>query len=501
MSTAMEQLKERLHTVIDLNAASGLLSWDQHTYMPKGGLDARIRQLTTLESLSHEYFSANATGELLARAEDEASKLDPDSDEARLVRVIRREYDQAVKLPAALVEEKARITGRAMDAWMACKPANDFAGFRPHLEAIFSLCRREAEALGYPEQPYDALLGRFEPGMLTSRLKAVFDEVKQELIPLCKSIFESKTQVEDACLYGDFDPQAQWDLGISVLEAMGYSFDNGRQDQSPHPFTTEFGLGDVRVTTRIHRDDFKAGLFGTMHEGGHALYEQNVSQAYDRSFLAGGTSLGIHESQSRLWENLVGRSPHFCQWLFPRVRKLFPAQFGQMDEDDFYRAINRVKPSLIRIEADEVTYSLHIFLRFELELELLSGELQVADLPEAWNAKMESYLGIKPPTDKQGCLQDMHWSDATVGYFPTYALGNLYGVQIWNKAQAELGSLNQQLAQGELTPLREWLSAQVYTHGRKYDAPELVQRITGEPLKAKYFIEYLRNKYTPIFGL
>ena len=495
----LARLKDRLATIADLDAATALLGWDQHTYMPRGGLEARVRQMATLQSMSHEWLSATETQELVATLEARADRLEPL--DARLVQVARRDLDQARRLPAELVKRKAEATGRAMDSWMECKPRNDFASWRPHLETVMGIVREEADALGYAEQPYDALLNRYEPGLLTSRLKVIFTELAEGLVPLARQLFERADRVDDAFLYQAYDPQAQWDLGIELLKAMGYDFTHGRQDKSPHPFTTSFGIPDVRVTTRIHERDFRAGLFGTLHEGGHGLYEQNFDPAFDRGPLAQGSSLGIHESQSRLWENLVGRSRPFWNRWFGTVKERFPAQLEGVGFQRFYEAINRVKPSLIRIEADEVTYSLHIFVRFELELELLAGRLRVADLPEAWNERMRATLGVVPSTNAEGCMQDMHWADASVGYFPTYALGNLYGVQIFRQAHLEMADLDELISSGNLQPLREWLTERIYRPARSLDPGDLMLRVTGQELSPQPFLAYVREKYGDIYGM
>ncbi len=496
---ALEKLKQELAIVADLNGAAAVLGWDQHTYMPKGSLEPRIRQMSTLGELSHERMSSPSMRSLLEEVEAARDSLST-SDQA-LLRVVRRDVDKATRLPAELVRRRAELTGHAMDCWMQAKPANDYKAFEPHLKKLVQLCRDEAEAYGYEDQPYDALLNLYEPGLPTRRLEQVFGELRDQLVPFCQQLFEKVNAVDDAFLYRDFPKQRQWDLGIEILKAMHYDFNRGRQDESAHPFTTGFGVSDIRVTTRIHEDDFRAGLFGTMHEGGHALYEQNVDSALDRTPLAEGTSLGIHESQSRLWENLVGRSRPFWEFWFPKVKELFPTQLDGIGFQAFHRGINRVKPSLIRIEADEVTYSLHIFIRFELELAMLSGELDTRDLPGAWREKCKAYLGIEPKADSEGCLQDMHWADGTFGYFPTYALGNLYGVQIFNTARLALPALDEQLASGEMKPLKDWLSHKVYRHGRCLDPGELMQEVTGAGLSVKPFMDYIRTKYSDIYEL
>jgi carboxypeptidase Taq len=501
MQQDLAKLKSRLATICDLNGTLQLLGWDQHTYMPENGLNARIRQMTTLEQLSHDLMSSPDIGELLEKLEPKVADLDSESPDARLLRVVRRDYDDAVKLPDDLVKAKAELTGLAMDSWMKNKPGGNFADYCPFLEKIFDICRAETQALGYDNQPYDALLNRYETGMLTSQLKSIFDNLKADLVPFFHQLKEKSDYVDDSVLYQNYDVNRQWEFGMGILHDMGFNFNAGRQDKSPHPFTTNFGIGDVRTTTRIFKNDFKSGFFSTVHEGGHALYEQNINMDFDRSPLAEGTSLGIHESQSRLWENLIGRSRGFLNNYHRHFSRLFPSQAAQLPPDKFYRAVNRVKPSMIRVEADEVTYSIHIFLRFELELKLLSGDLAMADLPDAWNELMKSYLGICPKSPSEGCMQDMHWADASVGYFPTYALGNLYGVQILNQARNENPALDDQVSHGELLPLKNWLTEKIYRYGRLYDPGELLLKVTGKPLSAAPFTAYIKDKYTEIYDL
>lgn len=497
--TTLERMKQHLARVSDLHAATAVLGWDQHTYMPRGGLNPRIRQMSTLEEMAHELMSSPELSHWLEELEARRDQLPPI--EQSLLRATRRDMDQATRLPAELVRRRSELTGLAMDCWMQAKPADDYRSFEPHLKNLVQLCRDEAEAYGYEDQPYDALLNLYEPGLPTARLQKVFGDLRDQLVPFCQQLFERRELVKDDFLYRTFPRDKQWDLGIRVLKAMDYNFDHGRQDESPHPFTTGFGIQDIRVTTKIIEDDFRAGFFGTMHEGGHALYEQNINLDLDRGPLAAGTSLGIHESQSRLWENLVGRSSAFWSHWFKPTKELFPQQLEGISFSDFHRGINRVKPSLIRIEADEVSYSLHIFIRFELELDLLSGKLDTKDLPEAWRAKCRDYLGIEPKTDREGCLQDMHWSDGTFGYFPTYALGNLYGVQFYNRARTELPELDEQLARGEMLPLKKWLSDHIYGHGRSLDPHELLLQVTGSELSVEPFMCYIRDKYSELYDL
>jgi len=378
---------------------------------------------------------------------------------------------------------------------------SDFAQFQPHLERVVDLTIQYAEALGYEDCLYDALLDRYEPEMKTTQVAAIFEQVKSSLIPLIQAIADRGRPVDETVFDQEYPDQAQWDFGTLVLQDMNFDFTYGRQDRSAHPFTTGFSPHDVRITTRILPDHFQSGLFGTVHEGGHALYEQGMRIEIGRTPLFDGASFGVHESQSRLWENIVARSRNFWMHYLPRLRDFFLRQLTGVDLDTFYRALNKVEPSLIRVEADEVTYNLHIFLRFELEQELLEGQLSVADLPQAWNAKMEEYLGVIPPDDAQGVLQDVHWADGYMGYFPTYALGNLLSVQFYNQALEEIPDLPEQIAKGQFDTLLNWLRDNIHTHGKKFTPVELVQRVTGEQMNAAPFLAYLREKYAEIYGL
>ena len=498
--TQFEQLKNKLAEISDLNAAASVLGWDQHTYMPGGGAEARAEQLATLGRLSHEMFTSDQTGELLETATAESAALAYDSDEASLVRVTRRDYDKARRIPPALVAEIARTSSLAMEVWVKAKTEANFSAFRPSLEKLLQLHRELAHCLGFEERIYDALLDQYEPGMKTSQLVRIFCQLKSDLVPLVHSISEKRDRVDDSVLSRHYSGQKQWDFGIEVLRRFGYDLERGRQDKSVHPFTTSFSINDVRITTRVDEQFLPSALFGTLHECGHGLYEQGIKQALERTPLAGGASLGIHESQSRLWENLVGRSRGFWKFFYFRLQSLFPECLSDTPPDQFYRAINRVEPSLIRVEADEVTYNLHILLRFELEVDLLEDRLSVADLPEAWNAKMKNYLGIVPPDDAKGVLQDVHWSNGLIGYFPTYSLGNILSVQLFEKAHAADPLLHSQIGHGEFGALLEWLREKVHCHGRKFLPAELLDG-AGIHLSAEPYINYLRNKYSEIYGI
>ena len=501
MTTALDQLKTRLGEIQDLRRANALIGWDQQTYMPSGGSAARAEQSATLQKISHELFTADETGRLIDAAAHDTDKLDPDSDDARLISVTRRDYHKSRKVPADLVAEIARVTGQAVDVWTQARAQSDWKPFEPYLQKIVDLNRKLADALGYAEKPYDALLDQYEPDMKTSEVKAVFDSIKPELIALVKQIAAKAGAVSDDVLHREFDEQAQWNFGLDVIKRYGFDFERGRQDRSVHPFTTSFSIGDVRITTRVDRTFLSPALFGTLHECGHALYEQGFNRDLERTPLADGASLGMHESQSRMWENLVGRSRPFWQFFFPKLQAAFPAQLADQTLDSFYRAANKVSPSFIRVEADEVTYGLHIMLRFELENEMIEGRLKMADVPEAWNAKMQDFMGITPPTTALGALQDIHWSGGMIGYFPTYQLGNLISLQLWDKINADIPDLTEQITRGEFGALLTWLRTNLHQHGRKFTSTELLQRITGGGLNPAPYLKYLKAKFGEVYRL
>jgi carboxypeptidase Taq len=494
MPSVFDELRSRLERIKDLNAAASVLEWDQETYMPDGAAGARAHQIATLRTFAHELFTTDEVGRLLDEAEARSAGLDPLSFEASLARVARHDYEQAVRVPAELVSELAETVARAKLAWRTARETNDYAVFAPYLTRLIDLNVRRADALGYEEQRYDALLDQFEPGLKTSTVADVFGRLRAALVPIVHALAE-RTPPDDRCLRGPFDRDRQWAFGLRVLRDLGYDFDRGRQDLSAHPFTTSFSTTDVRITTRVDERFFPSAFFGTLHEGGHALYEQGIDAALDRTPLADGTSLGMHESQSRLWENLVGRSRPFWEHYYPHLQALFPEPLGAVPLDTFYRAVNRVAPTPIRVEADEVTYNLHVMLRFELEQEMLEGRVSVADLPALWDAKMEEYLGIRPETDASGVLQDIHWSLGTLGYFPTYTLGNLMSAQLFDQARRDLPDLSDQIAAGRFGELHGWLRTHIYRYGRKLRAEEILQRVTGRPLQAEPWLAYIREKY------
>jgi carboxypeptidase Taq len=496
---ALEALKGALREVTAIGGAAAVLRWDQLTQMPPGGVEGRAEQMATLGRLAHLRLIDPRVGELIAQAGDETASLDPDSDDACLVRLAAREYGRASRLPEDLVAERARVASLANRAWQVARANNDFASFAPWLRQIVELSRRTAECLGYSEHPFDALVDEREPGMTTATVRALFAQLRPALMDLVRRITPQLDSVDDSILRRHYDEALQERMGREIVQAFGYDFSRGRLDRTAHPFAIRLSGGDVRITTRYSPSFLSMSLMGTMHESGHAMYEQGVAPELDGTMLARGTSSGVHESQSRLWENYVGRSRPFWQHWYPRMQAAFPDALGDVEPERFYRAINKVQPSLIRVEADEVTYCLHIILRFELEIALLEGRVRVEEAPEAWNAAMEDYLGIRPRTDTEGVLQDVHWS-AGLGGFQGYALGNIIAGQLWEAILAAHPDLPEAIAHGEFGVLREWLRANVHRYGRKFEPAALIERATGKPLSIDPYLSYLRGKFSGIYA-
>jgi len=500
MEEKLERLKTILGEVADLDHAMALLDWDQQTYMPPGGSDDRGYHLSTLSRIQHDMATSSELGQLLDDLQPLAQQLDPGSNDARLLKVARRDYDKQVKVPTELVAEFAQVTTKAQQVWQEARAKDDFPLFQPHLEKIVELRRRYAAIFAPYEHVYDALLDDFEPGMKTAEVQAIFTALRPQQVALIQAIAD-RPQVEDAFLHITYEEQKQWDFGVEVITKFGYDWERGRQDRAPHPFTSNFGIDDVRITTRFEEEYPVSSLFSTMHEAGHALYELGVDHALGRSPLGSGASLALHESQSRMWENLVGRSRPFWGHFYPRMQELFPDQLGNVSLDAFYKGINKVQPSLIRVEADEATYNLHIMLRLELEIALMEGSLEVKDLPEAWNTRMQDYLGITPPNNSLGVLQDIHWAGGAIGYFSTYALGNLVSAQLWEVINRDIPDLPEQMRRGEFSALLDWLKRNVHCHGAKFEPQELVQRVAGSKIDPAPYMRYLRNKFSEIYGL
>jgi carboxypeptidase Taq len=500
MEEQLSALKGLLAEVSDLQEAAALLEWDQQCYMPAGGSESRSHQSATLRRLAHEYFTSEEIGSLLDTLRPMVADLDPDSNEARLVRVTERRYQKMTKVPSSLISELAETTTRAHQVWMEARASNDFAKFEPSLQHIVELRQQYASYFQPYDHIYDSLLDDFEPGMKTAEVKAIFNDLRPQQVDLIKEISQ-RPQVDNSFLRQAFDPERQWAFGEEVITRIGYDWEHGRQDKAAHPFTMAFGRDDVRITTRVDPNFFNPMFFATLHETGHALYEQGSAPELERSPLAGGASLAIHESQSRMWENLVGRSLPFWRYYYPRLQEVFPSQLGNVSLDAFYKGINRVEPSLIRVEADEATYNMHIMLRLEIEMGLIENSIEVKDLPEIWNSRMQEYLGVTPPDNTRGVLQDVHWSSGMIGYFATYALGNIVSAQFWECIQQDIPNLPEQIEQGQFSELLGWVRQKIHRHGSKFEPQELVERVTGTKIDAAPYMRYLRSKYSEVYGL
>src|SRR5215216_5130941 len=498
MSEKLEQLKERLGEVADIGRAASVLGWDQQVNMPPGGNEARGRQLATLSKIAQEKFITDEVGRLIDDLKQELNG--GNSDEAAMLRVAGRNYDKAKRVPPAFIAEQAIVSSRAFEAWVEARSKSDFSIFRPHLEKVLELVHKYISFFPPAEHPYDTLLDDYEPGMKTADVKTIFDGLRPKQVELIKAI-TSRKQVKDDFLYKKYNEKKLMDFGEDVISKFGYDWSRGRQDKAPHPFETTFSVNDVRITTRYEDDNPLATLFSTMHEAGHAMYEQGINPAYERTPLLGGTSLAVHESQSRMWENLVGRSLPFWEYFYPSLKNIFPAQLDGVSLKSFYKAINKVEPSFIRVNADEATYNLHIMLRLELEIGMVEGTMAVKGLPEIWNTKMQEYLGITPPDDAQGVLQDIHWSGGAIGYFSTYALGNLVSAQWWEQINKDIPDLSDQIRKGNFSELLAWLRKNIHQHGQKYEPQRLVQAVTGSKITPEPYVRYLTKKYSEIYGL
>jgi carboxypeptidase Taq len=501
-------LAGRLLEVQRINSAAAVLSWDQETYMPAGGGAARAEQIAALQGIAHEKLISPETERMLGAwlDLDTGVPLERDGelwDESSraLLREVWRDYSRAKKLPSTFVIRLSRECSLAQQAWAEAKARSDYKAFLPHLSIILTLKREEAQYQGFETSPYNALLDAYEPGSTIAALTPLFGQLKARLVPLLKRIQDSPTQIDDGFLYHAYDQARQVEFGRLVLIAMGYDFEKGRLDLSAHPFTTSFHPTDVRVTTRVHENDLPSCLFSCIHEGGHGLYDQGLDPMHYGTPLGESVSLGIHESQSRMWENCVGRSRAFWQFFYPILQATFHHQLRGVNVEQFYTVINRVKTSLIRVEADELTYNLHIMLRFEIEQDLIEGKTTPDELPEIWNAKMKDYLGITPSNDGEGVLQDVHWSMGGFGYFPTYTLGNLYAVQFYDQAKLEIPHIEDEIAAGQLMVLQRWLGQKIHRWGRTFTPDQLSQRVTGVSLSPEPFLRYIERKYGELYRL
>ncbi len=502
MNQKFLELKNRLAEIHDLNKVGWVLGWDQQTMMPPRGAAVRAEQMATLQKVAHEKFTSPEIGRLLDDLRSYEESLSYDSDEASLIRVARRDYDKAKRVPSELRAEMTRAASTARLAWIDARINSDFKTFLPHLQKNVDLKFKYAECFEAADNIYDILLDDYEPGMKTAEVTQTFVDLKKDLVPLIAAIAKNADKVSDKCLYGHFPADKQRTFCLSVIERFGFRSDSWRLDPTVHPFASNSATTDIRITTKYPEDFINPSVFGSMHECGHGLYENGVSPALERTPLCRGASLGLHESQSRMWENLVGRSRAAWKFFYPKLQATFPDAFGKVDADTFYRAINIVQPSLIRIEADEATYNLHIILRFELEQEIMNSKIALKDIPEAWNARMKEYLGVTVPNDADGVLQDIHWSGGMIGYFSTYSLGNIISCQIWEKALQAMPDLYQQFERGEFMALREWLRDNLHKHGRKFTPMETLQRVVGEgKINVAPYVKYLKTKYSEIYGL
>jgi carboxypeptidase Taq len=482
-------------------SCASVLGWDEQTYLPPRGGEHRANQLGLLAGLRHQMATAPALGELIEAAGEDLP-ADPDDPRRVVVAEALREFDRATKLPQSLVEELTRATSLGQQAWVKARQKKEFSEFLPWLDKIIQLKRQEAAALGFGDGvPYDALLDGYEPGAKTAEVDAVFTAFRDPLVALLRAIVDSPNQADPSILERSYPVDRQAAFSRQAAAAIGFDFEAGRLDIAAHPFCSGFGPGDCRLTTRYDEHHFPGAFFGTLHEAGHGLYEQGLPVEHYGTALGEAASLGIHESQSRMWENFVGRSRSFWDHFYPQARATFPEALSDVQLDAFHRAVNDVRPTLIRVEADEVTYNLHIMLRFELEQLLIHGDLDAIDVPAAWNERMESYLGIVPPDDSLGCMQDVHWSAGLFGYFPTYALGNMHAAQLYRQAEHDLGELAPRFARGEFEPLGAWLQENVHRHGRRFLANRLVERVTGSPLSHEPLMEHLQAKYGELYGL
>jgi len=493
MADALEQLKERLTEVNDLGKVGRLLGWDQQTMMPPAGTAHRADQFSALLRVVHEKFTDPEVGRLLDELQPLEDSLDPDSDDAALIRLARRDYEKSVKVPASLRAATARAAAEARPVWVKAKTESDFASFLPSLERIVELKLEYVECVDDgADERYDVLLDDYEPQTTTAEVRTLFDELKPPLVELIAEL--RQREVDDSFFHGDFPPERQVALAHEVVDLFGHRPDSWRIDPTEHPFASGQGRDDVRITTNYHPDSLES-LFSTMHEYGHGLYSHQSPKHLERLPTGGPCSLGIHESQSRLWENLVGRSLPFWRLFYPRVQETYPEELASVDLDRFYAAVHSVRPGLIRIQADEVTYGMHVMLRFELEQDIVEGRVELRDLPQRWNEKMWEYLGVEVPDDGHGVLQDVHWSGGSIGYFSTYLIGTVASVQIWEAATRDVPDLEEQVGRGEFAPLRDWLGEHVHALGRKYTPQETLRRATGSAIQAQPYLDYLRRTY------
>lgn len=493
--SSLEQLKNRLSELDALGNAIGMMDYDQQVFMPPGGAEPRAEHVSILSRMHHELFVGPEVGQWIEAAKKEVAE---GSEDAAMLRVVGRNYQFETKLPTELVERRSKLSAQGHELWVEARKNNDFGKFAPVLEQMVQIARETADYFGFEDHPYDALIDSYEEGMSKAKCQAMFDSIRERTVALVEKAATQSDSVRTDFLTGDWPEDKQREFTEFIVREVGFDFHRGRQDTAPHPFCSGFSRNDIRLTTRF-LPLINSAIFGSLHEAGHGMYEQGSPNEWDRTPLAGGVSLGLHESQSRLWENIVGRSRPFWERYLPELRQRFP-EFDAIDVDTFWRGVNKVEPSLIRVEADEVTYNLHIMVRFETECALVEGSLAIKDLPDYWNAKYKEYLGIDVPNDANGCLQDVHWSMGSIGYFPTYTMGNLLSYQIWNRLRADLGDTDALIREGKFQPILEWLIDKIYSQGKKYQPQVLVERVTGEPMNAKYLLDALETKVSAIYG-
>ena len=500
-NAAFDQLCDYLRQTALLGSVESLLGWDERTKMPVRGGAYRADQTALLAGIVHGRRTDPCIGDWLDELESSPLAEDPHSDAGTVIRRTRWDYDKQVRIPQSLVEEISRTTTLGQQIWVKARKENNFHSLAPVLDNIISLKRQQAEAVGYEETPYDALLDDFEPGETTANVRRILEDLRCDLVRLVADIAESPNQPDTSILTRDYPVEIQQQFGTQVAADVGFDFERGRLDTTHHPFCTGLGPDDCRITTRYEPTFFSSSFFGILHEAGHGFYELGMRNEWHGLPPGTCTSLGIHESQSRFWENMVGRSKQFWEWCLPRAQQHFPRSLEDVQPAEMYFAVNAVRPSLIRVEADEVTYNLHIIIRFELEQAMIAGDLVAADLPAAWNEKYQHYLGITPPDDADGVMQDIHWSAGLIGYFPTYSLGNLYAAQFFAAATAELGDVDGMIEQGDFEPLQQWMGRQIHHHGQCYSAAEMVKQATGKPLSHEPLVDYLKDKLYPLYGL
>lgn len=501
MNKNAEKLKERIVEISHFASIASLLEWDQEVMMPKKAVDLRAQTSAHLAALIHKKYTDIDSDGLLSDLKKQLDKDELGRDEAIIVRETWRDFEREIKLPEKFVKELAEVTSKAQSIWAEAREKNDFSLFLPHLSHVVKLKKEEARLVGYENSPYDALLDTYEPGMKTVEAAEVLGDLKDFLIPFLKKINSSKEKWDHKIFRGNFPIEKQMRFNESVAQKIGFDFDAGRLDKSTHPFTQGIHPHDVRITTRYKKDNVFYALGSTIHEAGHGLYEQNLSAKQFGTPLAQSISMGIHESQSRLWENNVGKSREFWKYFYPKLKKEFPTPFNTVNAHDFYNTINSVQPSFIRTEADEVTYNLHIILRFEIEKDIIEGTIDLKELPRIWNSKFEDYFGLKVPSDSLGVLQDIHWSCGLFGYFPTYSLGNLYAAQFYATMNKQIPGLKNKISKGDFTEIKHWLNKNIHIHGRTYSAPALLKKVTGETLHSAYFNSYIERKYKDIYKL